>query len=122
MKDVGRVVNEGVRVPGEDPGVELPVRAAHDTLVQGVQAIAKAAPATSGPPEAVANPALRALIVALDEWVTDGKAPPPSRVPRLADNTLVTPKDLGHQDIRTSLVYAKADTGVLQQAVDKLNL
>ncbi len=28
---------------------------------------------------------------------------------------------LGHQDIRTSMVYAKADTGVLQEAVDKLN-
>ncbi|MBI3192879.1 MAG: site-specific integrase [Ignavibacteriae bacterium] len=28
---------------------------------------------------------------------------------------------LGHQDIRTSMVYAKADTDALQKAVDKLN-
>ena len=40
------------------------------------------------------NPALRALLVALDEWVSEGKAPPASRVPRLADGTLVTPGEL----------------------------
>ncbi len=34
-------------------------------------------------------PALRALIVALDEWVSTGKAPPPSQVPTLAARTLV---------------------------------
>ena len=34
-------------------------------------------------------PAVRALLVALDEWVTLGKAPPPSRVATLADGTLV---------------------------------
>jgi len=34
------------------------------------------------------TPALRALLVALSEWV-DGKAPPPSLTPRLKDNTLV---------------------------------
>jgi hypothetical protein len=34
------------------------------------------------------TPALRALLVALSEWV-DGKTPPPSQTPRLADNTLV---------------------------------
>ena len=36
-------------------------------------------------------PLQRALFVALDEWI-DGKAPPPSRVPRLSDGTL-TPVD-----------------------------
>jgi len=36
-------------------------------------------------------PALRALLVALDRWVTGGAAPPPSRVPRIADGTLVAP-------------------------------
>jgi len=40
------------------------------------------------------NPALRALLVALDEWVSQGKAPPASRTPRLADGTLVTPAQL----------------------------
>ena len=34
-------------------------------------------------------PAVRALLVALDDWVVSGKAPPPSRVPTLADGTLV---------------------------------
>ena len=35
------------------------------------------------------SPALRALIVALDAWVSEGKAPPASRVPSLKDGTLV---------------------------------
>jgi hypothetical protein len=34
-------------------------------------------------------PALRALLVALDRWVTDGTEPPASRVPRHADKTMV---------------------------------
>jgi len=37
------------------------------------------------------NPALRALLAALDEWVSDGKAPPDSRTPRIKDGTLVAP-------------------------------
>ena len=36
-----------------------------------------------------ATPALRALFTALEEWVTKGTAPPPSRVPRVADSTAV---------------------------------
>ncbi|HEV2303001.1 MAG TPA: alpha/beta hydrolase domain-containing protein [Stellaceae bacterium] len=36
-----------------------------------------------------ATPALRALFLALEEWVTEGRAPPPSRVPRIADGTAV---------------------------------
>ena len=36
-----------------------------------------------------ATPALRALFVALEEWVTQGIAPPPSRVPTLAAGTAV---------------------------------
>jgi hypothetical protein len=35
------------------------------------------------------NPALRALFVALEEWVTHGTEPPQSRVPRVADGTAV---------------------------------
>jgi hypothetical protein len=34
-------------------------------------------------------PAVRALMVALEEWVKEGKTPPSSRVPRLSDGTLV---------------------------------
>lgn len=40
-------------------------------------------------------PALRALLVALDEWVTSGKAPPDSRVPTLKAGTLVPPDRTG---------------------------
>jgi hypothetical protein len=36
-----------------------------------------------------ASPALRALLVALEEWVTTGVAPPPSRVPSIAAGTAV---------------------------------
>jgi hypothetical protein len=36
-----------------------------------------------------ASPALRALFVALEEWVRDGTPPPPSRVPSIADGTAV---------------------------------
>ena len=35
------------------------------------------------------SPALRALLVALDAWVGEGRAPPPSRVPMLKDGTLM---------------------------------
>lgn len=37
----------------------------------------------------VANAGLRALLVALDEWVSQQQDPPPSQVPRIADGTLV---------------------------------
>lgn len=40
-------------------------------------------------------PAVRALLMALDEWVVSGKAPPPSRVPTLGDGTLVEPDKTG---------------------------
>jgi hypothetical protein len=35
------------------------------------------------------GPILRAMLVALDEWVRNGTEPPPSRHPRIADGTLV---------------------------------
>ncbi|KMO17939.1 alpha/beta hydrolase domain-containing protein [Methylobacterium platani] len=41
------------------------------------------------------GPALRALLVALEEWVATGRAPPESRVPRLSDGTLVEPERIG---------------------------
>ena len=40
------------------------------------------------------TPAQRALLVALDEWVSAGRAPPASRTPRLKDSTLVPPERL----------------------------
>jgi len=36
-------------------------------------------------------PVQRALFIALDEWATEGRKPPKSRVPRLRDGTLVRP-------------------------------
>ena len=46
-----------------------------------------------------AAPAVRALLVALDRWVGEGRAPPDSRIPRLADGTLVAPEALGFPPI-----------------------
>jgi hypothetical protein len=40
-------------------------------------------------------PALQALLVALDQWVTAGVEPPASRVPTLAAGTLVALQALG---------------------------
>jgi hypothetical protein len=40
------------------------------------------------------SPALRALLVALDRWASEGVAPPDSRVPRIADGTLVAAEGL----------------------------
>ena len=43
--------------------------------------------------------ALRALLLALDRWITDGVEPPPSRYPHIADGTLVAPEKLGFPKI-----------------------
>jgi hypothetical protein len=42
---------------------------------------------------------LRALIVALDQWVKQGIAPPPSRYPTVKDRVLVPPKSAGFPNI-----------------------
>jgi hypothetical protein len=42
----------------------------------------------------------RALFVAMDEWVRDGKSPPESRYPKLADKTLVRREELKFPAIR----------------------
>ena len=39
-------------------------------------------------------PAIRALLVALDEWVVSGRTPPDSRVPRIDDGTLVAAENV----------------------------
>jgi len=41
------------------------------------------------------SPALRALLVALDEWVASDREPPASRIPRFSDGTLVPLSKLG---------------------------
>ena len=40
------------------------------------------------------GPLLRALVVVLDDWVKKNAAPPETRVPRIADRTLVAPAEL----------------------------
>jgi hypothetical protein len=42
----------------------------------------------------------RALFVAMDDWVRDGKAPPESRYPKLADKTLVRREEVKFPPIR----------------------
>ena len=39
------------------------------------------------------GPALRAVLALMDRWATDGTPPPPSRLPRHADGTLVQPAE-----------------------------
>jgi len=43
---------------------------------------------------------LRALLVAMERWVRDGTAPPPSRYPRLQDGTLVRATDIAFPSLR----------------------
>jgi alpha/beta hydrolase family protein len=64
----------------------------------------------------VANPVLRALQVAMDEWVTGGKEPPASRLPRRADGTLVSAKrqrDVGFPSIPGVKYNGRMHTGDL---------
>jgi len=61
------------------------------------------------------TPALRALLIALDEWATEGKAPPPSRTPRIADRTLVAAHDSRFPAIPGVSLVRRANTfGVLR--------
>lgn len=58
-------------------------------------------------------PALRALFVALDQWVSQGVAPPSSRVPTLAAKSLVEPAQLGFPRIPGAHVAAMGNEIVL---------
>lgn len=49
-------------------------------------------------------PVLRALLLALDGWVAHGTEPPPSRIPTLADATLVAPAELAFPALSTVAV------------------
>jgi hypothetical protein len=60
------------------------------------------------------TPALRALLIALDQWASSGKAPPPSRTPRIADGTLIVPAELKFPAIPGVAVARRVNTiGVL---------
>jgi hypothetical protein len=59
----------------------------------GARALSGACAHASNPHDP--SPALRALLVALEEWVARDREPPASRVPRIADGTLVPLDKLG---------------------------
>ena len=64
------------------------------------------------------TPALRALLVALDEWVSEGKAPPASRTPRIQGGTLTSPRELGFPPIPGARVAQRVnEIGVLKDWV-----
>ena len=52
-------------------------------------------------------PAIRALLIALDEWVANGREPPPSRLPRIDDGTLVPAESVAWPNL-SSLVPPRA--------------
>jgi len=54
-------------------------------------------------------PALRALTIALDRWVTEGIAPPPSRVPTLGARTLVAPGNAAFPNVQGFTVARTAN-------------
>lgn len=64
------------------------------------------------------TPALRALLVALDEWASDGVTPPASRTPRLENGTLVTPEKVAFPAIPgISIARRMNEIGVLRDWV-----
>jgi Alpha/beta hydrolase domain len=56
-------------------------------------------------------PALRALLVALEAWVVNGTAPPPSQVPTLKDGTAVEASTLRFPTVK-GLVHAPGDHAI----------
>jgi hypothetical protein len=58
-----------------------------------------------------ATPALRALFVALEEWVTDGTEPPPSRVP-VASNGSGVPAEAVRMPLVPGFAHAPGPNGI----------
>ncbi len=56
-------------------------------------------------------PALRALLVALEEWVTTGLAPPPSRVPSIAQGTALAAREIKHPAVK-GFTHAPGDNPI----------
>ncbi len=56
-----------------------------------------------------AAPAVRALLVALDRWVTEGKKPADSRIPRISDGTLVLAAQLDFPPLPNFAVAKEAN-------------
>ncbi len=64
------------------------------------------------------TPAHRALLVALDEWASEGRAPPASRTPRLKDATFISPDRLNFPAIPGVQVARRVnEIGVLKDWV-----
>ncbi len=63
-------------------------------------------------------PAVRALLVALDDWVVKGVAPPASRMPTLKDGTLVEPDKTGFPPIAGAAI-ATATNRIAPASGDK---
>lgn len=63
--------------------------APHAAAVAGPRWIGQALPNSIAP-----GPYLRACLVLMDRWASGGEAPPPSRVPRRSDGTLVAPQEV----------------------------
>jgi hypothetical protein len=100
--------------------VELP-RNARSYLLAGTQHGALAwMRSTAGPCANPRNPhsptpAQRALLIALDEWVSAGKEPPASRTPHLKEGTLVVPGKVAFPAIPGVLVARRiSELGVLK--------
>jgi Alpha/beta hydrolase domain len=55
--------------------------------------------------------AMRALLVAMENWIRDGTSPPDSRHPRLADGTLTAVKRIAFPDIRDVRTPASLTAG-----------
>ena len=85
-------------------------------MIAGTQHGGRAgAPTDPGPNRNPRNPhnpmpAVRALLVALDEWVVAGKEPPPSRVPTLAAGTLVAADATGFPGIPGAAIVTRTNT------------
>ncbi|MCM6775100.1 alpha/beta hydrolase domain-containing protein [Nocardia sp. CDC159] len=71
----------------EDPDVRVYALAGTDHF--GPNPIKEIMPGANPPHDLDPQPILRALLIALRQWVIDGQAPPPSRVPRVGDGTAV---------------------------------
>jgi hypothetical protein len=84
-------------------------------MIAGTQHGGRAgAPSDAGPDVNPRNPhnpmpAVRALLVALDAWVVSGQAPPPTRVPTLADGTLVEADKTGFPAIPGAAVVRRTN-------------
>jgi hypothetical protein len=76
----------------EDPDVRTYLLAGTDHF--GSSKIKDALPAANPVHHLDVTPVTRALLVALEQWVSDGVEPPASRVPRTSDGTAVPRKDV----------------------------